>query len=173
MAGISWCREWSVCCVRPPKHFEGISVFLTMAPENFKINSLGVFYLFSEFKAAFILLLHIEIVVFFYILCASLTCPWKSKFKNICFSRSLPSVFGRCSWESWLPHLPVQNRLLMSRQALLFAFCVPVSWRLPFFFFFSASWPVAERSPESLSVLSSGVEYFGKSTSGKTCLIEF
>lgn len=40
-------------------------------------------------------------------------------------------------------------------------------------FLFSASWPVAERSAESLYVLSNGVEYFGENTSGKTCFIEF
>lgn len=144
-------------------------VFLIMAPENFKINSLGAFYFFSHFKAAFILLLNSETSFLF---CVFLFLGLAVKVQTHLFHRSMPSVFGQCSWESWPPRLPVQNRLLISPQALLFAFCVPVSWRLPFFFF-PASWPVAERSPESLYVLSNGVEYFGESTSGKTCFIEF
>lgn len=64
-------KSGQVCCVRPPKHFEGISVFLIMAPEKFKINSLGAFYFFSECKAAFILLLNIETCFLLYSVCFS------------------------------------------------------------------------------------------------------
>lgn len=35
-------------------------------------------------------------------------------------------------------------------------------WRLSFFLLFQHLWPVAERSAESLSALSSDVEYFGE-----------
>lgn len=105
-----------------------------MAPENFKINSLGAFYFFSHFKAAFILLLNSETSFLF---CVFLFLGLAVKVQTHLFHRSMPSVFGQCSWESWPPRLPVQNRLLISPQALLFAFCVPVSWRLPFFFFSS------------------------------------
>lgn len=61
-----------------------------MAPEILKIRSLGAFYFFSEFKAAFILLLNVETVVFFCILCVSLLWPWQSKFMSHLFFQQVP-----------------------------------------------------------------------------------
>lgn len=65
-----------------------------MAAEILKIRSLGAFSFFSEFEAAFILLLTLRLLFSSVFLCVSLLWPWQSDFMtHLLKGRSLPPCY--------------------------------------------------------------------------------